>query len=39
MNMIKPIDIIDIMNKKNRKFAGLTLPGHGLTLENIEFRE
>lgn len=39
MNMIEPKEIIEIMNKKNRKYAGQTLPGHGLTLENIEFRE
>lgn len=37
MNMIKPEDIKEIMDKKNRRYAGHTLPAKGLTLENIEF--
>ena len=37
MNMWEPKDMIDIMNKKDRKFAGFTLPAKGLTLESIEF--
>ena len=37
MNMWKPNYIKDIMDKKDRKFAGFTLPAKGLTLEKIEF--
>ena len=37
MNMWNPEYIIDIMDKKDRKYAGFTLPAKGLTLENIEF--
>lgn len=37
MNMWEPKDIVDIMNKKDRRYAGFTLPAKGLTLEKIEF--
>ena len=37
MNMWEPDYIKEIMNKKDRKYAGFTLPAKGLTLENIEF--
>lgn len=39
MNMWEPKYIKDIMDKKDRRFAGFTLPAKGLTLENIEFVE
>lgn len=37
MNMWKPCYIKEIMDAKNRKYAGFTLPAKGLTLEKIEF--
>lgn len=37
MKMWEPKYIVEIMNKKDRKFAGFTLPAKGLTLEKIEF--
>ena len=37
MNMWEPEYIIEILNMKDRKYAGFTLPANGLTLENIEF--
>lgn len=37
MNMWEPKYIKEIMDKKDRKNAGFTLPANGLTLENIEF--
>ena len=37
MNMWEPSYIKEIMNKKDRKYAGFTLPAKGLTLQNIEF--
>ena len=37
MNVWEPEYILEIMNKKDRKYAGFTLPAKGLTLENIEF--
>ena len=37
MNMWEPNYIKEIMDKKDRKFAGFTLPAKGLTLEKIEF--
>lgn len=37
MNMWEPKYIKTILEKKDRKFAGFTLPAKGLTLENIEF--
>ena len=37
MGMWEPIYIKEILEKKDRKFAGFTLPAIGLTLENIEF--
>ena len=39
MNMWEPCYIKDIMDKKDRKYAGFTLPAKGLTLESIEFME
>lgn len=39
MKMWEPDYIKEIMDKKDRKFAGFTLPAKGLTLENIEFIE
>lgn len=39
MNMIDPDQIIEIMDKKDRKYAGFTLPAKGLTLESIEFKK
>lgn len=39
MNMWVPEYIKEIMKKKDRKYAGFTLPAKGLTLENIEFVE
>ena len=37
MNMWDPGYIKEIMDKKDRRYAGFTLPAKGLTLENIEF--
>ena len=37
MNMWEPKYIKEILDKKDRKYAGFTLPAKGLTLENIEF--
>lgn len=37
MNMWEPSYIEEILEKKDRKYAGFTLPAKGLTLENIEF--
>lgn len=37
MNMFEPEYINEILEKKDRKYAGFTLPAKGLTLENIEF--
>ena len=37
MGMWEPSYVVEIMNKKNRKYAGFTLPAKGLTLQNIEF--
>ena len=37
MKMWEPDSIIEILEKKDRKYAGFTLPAKGLTLENIEF--
>ncbi len=37
MGMYDPSYIDEILIKKDRKFAGFTLPAKGLTLENIEF--
>lgn len=37
MGMWDPAYIKEILDKKDRKYAGFTLPGKGLTLENIEF--
>lgn len=37
MNMWEPDYIKEIMDKKDRKYAGFTLPAKGLTLESIEF--
>lgn len=37
MNMFEPDYIVEILDKKDRKYAGFTLPAKGLTLENIEF--
>lgn len=37
MNMWEPDYIKEILDKKDRKYAGFTLPAKGLTLENIEF--
>lgn len=37
MNMWEPDYIKEILEKKDRKFAGFTLPAKGLTLESIEF--
>ena len=37
MNMWEPNYISEILNKKDRKYAGFTLPAKGLTLEKIEF--
>lgn len=37
MNMWEPDYIKEIMDKKDRRYAGFTLPAKGLTLENIEF--
>ena len=37
MNMWAPKYIKEILEKKNRKYAGFTLPGKGLLLYNIEF--
>lgn len=38
MGMFKPEYVKEILDKKNRKYAGFTLPANGLTLENIEFK-
>ena len=38
MNMWEPEYIIEILEKKDRKYAGFTLPAKGLTLESIEFK-
>ena len=32
-------DILSILNKKNRKFAGTTVPPHGLYLNKIFYEE
>ena len=37
MNMWEPTYIIEIIEKRDRKYAGFTLPAKGLTLESIEF--
>lgn len=37
MNMWNPDYIKEIMDKKDRKYAGFTLPAKGLTLESIDF--
>jgi tRNA pseudouridine38-40 synthase len=37
MSMWEPDYIKEIMDKKDRKYAGFTLPAKGLTLESIEF--
>ena len=37
MNMFEPEYIVEILDKKDRKYAGFTLPAKGLTLERIEF--
>lgn len=37
MGMWEPSYIKEILDKKDRKFAGFTLPAHGLTLDKIEF--
>ena len=37
MGMWEPSYIVEIMNMKDRKYAGFTLPAKGLTLQNIEF--
>lgn len=37
MGMIKEEDTIEIMNKKDRKYAGFTLPAKGLVLSDIIF--
>lgn len=34
-----PENIVDILNKKNRQFAGFTAPAEGLYLEKIYFKE
>ncbi|MBO6119407.1 MAG: tRNA pseudouridine(38-40) synthase TruA [Lachnospiraceae bacterium] len=37
MNMWEPSYIKEILEKKDRRYAGFTLPAKGLTLESIEF--
>lgn len=37
MGMYEPIHVKEILDKKDRKYAGFTLPGKGLTLENVVF--
>lgn len=37
MNMWEPSYIKEILEKKDRKYAGFTLPAKGLTLDSIEF--
>lgn len=37
MNMWEPPYIKEILQKKDRKFAGFTLPAKGLTLQSIDF--
>lgn len=37
MKMWEPEYIKEILEKKDRRYAGFTLPANGLTLENIEF--
>lgn len=37
MKLIEPNDLEDIINKCDRKYAGFTLPGKGLCLENVDF--
>ena len=39
MGMWEPSYIKEIMDKKDRKFSGFTLPAKGLTLEKIEFKD
>lgn len=34
----KPIDILDILEKKDRRFAGKTAPAHGLYLWNVFYK-
>lgn len=37
MNMWEPCYVKEILEARDRKFAGFTLPAKGLTLENIQF--
>tara|TARA_X000000950_G_scaffold283235_1_gene383639 strand:+ start:2342 stop:2485 length:144 start_codon:yes stop_codon:yes gene_type:complete len=34
----KPLEIANILYKKNRKFAGVTAPAKGLTLKKVFYR-
>ena len=37
MKMYEPTYVKDIIEKKDRQYAGFTMPAHGLTLEKIYF--
>ena len=37
LNKIKPEDIKNIINEKDRKKAGKTLPAHGLYLVEVKY--
>ena len=37
INRIKPEDIHDIINSRDRQRAGKTLPAHGLCLVKVEY--
>ena len=34
---LKPVDIIEIINSKDRRKAGITAPPNGLYLKNVEY--
>ncbi|MFV0506495.1 MAG: tRNA pseudouridine(38-40) synthase TruA [Bacteroidales bacterium] len=37
LGKIEPTEVAEILNKKNRKFAGTSVPAQGLFLSNIEY--